>query len=99
MSRCLRGLPRHIPFPGYRSETTRPRGYRPIRLETGPTIAAQPATMATAAQLSVEALAEELAQLRELVLSRVRLHRKEVLQRYSISKDTLYRRMKAGKFP
>jgi predicted DNA-binding transcriptional regulator AlpA len=48
---------------------------------------------------TLEALAEELAGLRELVLSRVRLHRKEVLLRYGIGKDTLYRRMKRGDFP
>jgi hypothetical protein len=54
---------------------------------------------AGASRMTVSALAEELAVLRELVLSRARLHRKEVLLRYGISKDTLYRRMKRGLFP
>jgi len=48
---------------------------------------------------TVEALAEELAGLRELVLSRTRLHVKEVLQRYGIGRTTLYRRLASGDFP
>lgn len=48
---------------------------------------------------TLEELAEELERLREMVLSRARLHTKEVMQRYGISKSTLYRRLASGDFP
>jgi len=47
----------------------------------------------------VQNLEERLVKLERLVLNEPRLHRKEVMQRYSIGKSTLHRWLRAGRLP
>ena len=47
----------------------------------------------------IEALAAELAELQAMLSNTPRLHVKDVLSRYGWSPSTLYRRLRAGRFP
>jgi predicted DNA-binding transcriptional regulator AlpA len=44
-------------------------------------------------------LMNEVTRLRQMLANVPRLHRKDILRRYGISKSTLHRRIRAGTFP
>jgi hypothetical protein len=50
-------------------------------------------------KVTLQSLADQVEVLRRALLNRPRLHVKDVLLRYGISKSTLYRRIRAGRFP